>query len=176
MKKRKSMFGALIICAAAVQFTPAEAGAQLDGLGIKNVRIFDTAVSAAGLRPVVDADRSFTLFLPADEALEAEGAAVLLSGVYLTPSNRERLFDLVAYHLVPGEKIDLASAPRDVTTLSGEALSIARDGGRILLNGHVGVTRSIDFGKGVVHIVSGLLWAELNPRDGHGDVAQGVTW
>ncbi len=143
---------------------------------MENVRVFDTAVTAAGLRPIVRADRSFTLFLPADQALEAEGAAALLSGVYLTPNNRERLYDLVAYHFVPGEKIDLASAPSAVTTLSGESLSIARDGGRILLNGHVGVTRSIDFGEGVVHIVSGLLWSDLKHDKGDGDVAQRVTW
>ncbi len=176
MTNLKAVLGALALLATALQFDHADAGMRFEGLGIEDVRIFDTAVTAAGLRPVVQTDRSFTLFLPADDALEAEGAATLLRGVYLTPSNRNRLFDLVAYHFVPGEKIDLASAPRAVTTLSGEALSIATAGERTLINGQVHVIRSINLGKGIIHIVSGLLWADFRQDDAGGDVAQRVTW
>ena len=99
---------------------------------VDNTAIFAVALTASGLRPAVGRDEAFTLFLPSDDALEREGSAALLRGVYLTPGNRARLADLLAYHIVPGRKIPLVSeTPAEVTTMSGDALSIDQDGERI---------------------------------------------
>ena len=153
---------ALAIAALISPIARADAGTEIYWNDVEDVAIFEAALTASGLRPALGRDDVFTLFLPSDDALEREGSAGLLRGVYLTPSNRARLADLLAYHIVPGQKIVPSStAPADVITLSGDTLSIERDGDRPVLNGHIAVTRSIDLGNGVVHLVSGLLWADL---------------
>ncbi len=135
---------------------------SLDWTAPEHVRIFETAFELAGLEPLVDESKSFTLFVPSDLALRLEGTAGLLQGVYATPRNRERLIDLMHYHYVPDRKLDLASVDStQVRTQIGEALSIERRGDDIVLNGHIRVTESIDLGHGAIHIVSGLLWADL---------------
>ena len=162
MKLAKAAWVVLAIAGVSLPVDRADAGAKPYWSDVEHARIFETAVTASGLRPAIGQQGAFTLFLPSDEVLEREGSAELLRGVYLTPGNRARLADLLAYHIVPGQKITLAATdPFDVTTLSGDILSIERDGERSLLNGHIAVIRSIDLGDAVVHLVSGLLWADL---------------
>ena len=157
---------ALAVAALVFPIARADAGAEIYWNDVGNTAIFEAALSASGLRPALGRDDAFTLFLPSDDALEREGSAGLLRGVYLTPSNRARLADLLAYHIVRGQKImPTSTAPADVVTLSGDSLSIERDGDRSVLNGHIAVTRSIDLGNGVVHLVSGLLWADLQVEE-----------
>ena len=124
--------------------------------------VFEAAVERAGL-PWPPADKqAFTLFLPSDAALEAEHMAGLLEGVYASPSNRERLVDLLDYHIVPGEKLTLESDGMALAVArSGEALLIERRGGATTVNRHIRVLESVDLGEAVVHLVSGLLWADL---------------
>ena len=156
----------LAVAALVFPIDRADAETQRYWSDVENSGIFETALTASGLRPAIGRDEAFTLFLPTDDALEREGSAALLRGVYLTPANRARLADLLAYHIVPGRKITLvAEAPADVVTMSGDALSIDQDGGRQVVNGHIAVTRSIDLGNGIVHLVSGLLWADLVPEE-----------
>ena len=157
---------ALAVAAMVFPIARADAGAEIYWSEFEDTAIFEAALTASGLRPALGRDDVFTLFLPSDGALEREGSAGLLRGVYLTSSNRARLADLLAYHIVPGRKIIPAStAPVDVITLSGDTLSIEGDGDRPVLNGHIAVTRSIDLGNGVVHLVSGLLWADLEMEE-----------
>ena len=157
---------ALAVVALVFPIARADAGAEIYWNDVEDAAIFEAALTASGLRPALGRDDVFTLFLPSDEALEREGSAGLLRGVYLTPSNRARLADLLAYHIVPGQKIFPASSgPAEVITLSGDTLSIEGDGDRSVLNGHIAVTRSIDLGNGIVHLVSGLLWADLKIQE-----------
>ncbi len=152
---------------------------SFDWAAAEQVRIFESAFELAGLKPLVDEGKSFTLFVPSDFALRIEGTAGLLQGVYATPRNRERLIDLMHYHYVPDRKLDLASIDAtEVRTQSGEALSLERRGYDIFLNGHIRVMDSIDLGRGTVHIVSGLLWADLaydDPKQTAGIVAGGAA-
>ena len=147
---------------AASPASASKADQALDWTGPEQVSIFKTAFERAGLGSLVEGDKPFTLFVPTDFALRLEGTAGLLEGVYATPGNRARLTDLMHYHYVLGEKLDLAWVDAmDVRTRSGEVLSIARRDGEIVLNGHIRVTESIELGHGTIHIVSGLLWADL---------------
>ena len=153
---------ATVVFLAASPASASNAEQALDWTGPDQVSIFKTAFERAGLGSLVEEDKPFTLFVPTDFALRLEGTAGLLEGVYATPGNRARLTDLMNYHYVPDEKLDLAwVGAMDVRTQSGEELSIARRDGEVVLNGHIRVTESIDLGHGAIHIVSGLLWADL---------------
>lgn len=128
----------------------------------KDLNIFSTAFDASGLDALIESREPFTLFVPSNAALQDEGSASLLEEVYRTPSNEWRLVDLMGYHLVPDQKISLdTSIPAEAQMQSGDVLAIERANGEVTLNGHISVTRSFELGSGIVHVVSGLLWADL---------------
>ncbi len=163
---------AFAVLASILTIDRAGAGSPTYWSDVEGSGIFEAALAVSGLRPQIGPGEAFTLFLPSDEALEQEGSAVLLRGVYTSPINRARLADLLAYHIVPGRKIDLPSRQADsVMTMSGDPLSFGPDGDRLLVNGHISVIRSVDLGDGIVHLVSGLLWADLMTQEK--DVALG---
>ena len=125
-------------------------------------RLFDSVIKLAGLEPGLAGDKPFTLFVPSDAAFENERSANLIEGVYATPGNRDRLTDLIGYHIVPDRKLLFTSnGQRDFDTKSGEPLSISVNDDEIILNGHVRVIETIDLGAGVAYVTSGLLWADL---------------
>ena len=103
-------------------------------------------------------------------------AASLIAGVYATPGNRNRLAGLVAYHIVPGEKLALyVDGERVVATQSGERLDIAVRADEIVLNGQIRVTDTIDLGTGIAYVTSGLLWADLVYEDAGDNIQASVT-
>ncbi len=172
MRRSRAAGIVLTVLASILTVDRAGAGSPLYWSDVEGSEIFEAALAVSGLRPQIGHGEAFTLFLPSDEALEREGSAVLLRGVYTSPINRARLADLLAYHIVPGRKITLPSRQSDpVITMSGDPLSFGLDGDRPVVNGYMPVIRSVDLGEGIVHLVSGLLWADLLPQEK--DVALG---
>ena len=160
MKFTAVAFGVLATVGLVVSSGLSAAERTVEGLS-QETSIFEAAAERAGLA-WPPAGGAFTLFLPSDAALEAENMAGLLQGVYATPSNRERLADLVDYHVVPGEKLTLESDGIALAIArSGEELLIERRGDEATVNRHIRVLESVELGEGIVHLVSGLLWAEL---------------
>ena len=152
----------LAMSVAALSGTLSASERSLDKAVPEDIGIFAKAFATSGLTLSLPQDQPFTLFVPSDAALDLEGAAVLLRGVYTAPSNRQRLVDLMGYHFVPGRKLDLTTGSSFlVGTRSGDTLEIERRDGETILNGHIRVTQSIALGGGVVHIISGLLWSGL---------------
>ncbi len=172
MRRSRAAGIAFAVLASILTINRASAGSPTYWSDVEGSGIFEAALAVSGLRPQLGPGEAFTLFLPSDEALQQEGSAVLLRGVYTSPINRARLADLLAYHIVPGRKITLPSRQTDpVITMSGDPLSFGLDGDRPVVNGHMPVVRSVDLGEGIVHLVSGLLWADLVPQEK--DVALG---
>ena len=129
---------------------------------LEEARVFSSAIELAGFQPELSGDRPYTLFVPSDAALIGEGSAVLLEGVYTTPSNQDRLANLVGYHIIPGEKLVLETdSEAQIETRSGENLLITVRNDEIILNGQVRVTDTVDLGTGIAYVTSGLLWADL---------------
>ena len=114
------------------------------------------AVQAAGLVETLKGEGPFTVFAPTDEAFAAlpEGTVESL----LLPENRERLVEVLTYHVVPGEVraadvVAMESAP----TVQGNPLSIAVNDSGVRVAGASVVQADIDCSNGVIHVVDQVM-------------------
>ncbi|NJO38358.1 MAG: fasciclin domain-containing protein [Rhizobiales bacterium] len=123
----------------------------LDGLGQ-----FLRAAETVGLGELLQAGRSYTLFVPNDGAFAklAPGAVDEL----LLPSGHERLLALLSHHIVP-ERLtfdDLAGHADDYRTLAGQPLTI--DARELIRIGDAGMVQAdLQVEGGVVHVIDTVL-------------------
>jgi uncharacterized surface protein with fasciclin (FAS1) repeats len=115
-----------------------------------------TAVSAAGLGKVLDGAGPFTVFAPTDDAFEAlpKGTVETL----LKPENKEKLVDILKYHVVSGRVYsDEAAQAGQAATLLGNVVetSVTADGLRI--NDSLVVNGDLETANGVIHVIDAVL-------------------
>ena len=114
------------------------------------------AVSAAGLEKVLDGAGPFTVFAPTDEAFEAlpKGAVETL----LKPENKQKLVDVLKYHVVSGRVYtDQVAQAGQAATLLGSVVetSVTADGLRI--NDALVVKGDLETANGVIHVIDAVL-------------------
>jgi transforming growth factor-beta-induced protein len=156
------------------------ANAQADGTAASQRSILETAAAAgsfkslaeaiktAGLDGALAGDGPFTVFAPTDRAFEALGEDRVRR--LFRAENRERLTDILKFHVVPG-RLELADllGKREVITLDGQRLQLSESDGRVRI-GHAGVvTADIACSNGVIHVIDGVL---LPARDSIAETAK----
>ncbi len=114
-----------------------------------------TAVQAAGLVDTLSGEGPFTVFAPTDEAFAALPAGTLDALL----ADTEALTQVLTYHVVAGEVfaadvVGLESA----ATVQGEDISIAVEGGNVVLNGNATVvTTDVMASNGVIHVIDAVI-------------------
>ena len=127
------------------------------------------AVQAAGLVDTLKGEGPFTVFAPTDEAFAAlpEGTVDTL----LMEENRDQLTKVLTAHVVPGrltaeDLMGMADGgTADLTTVSGDALSVGMRGDDVVVydesgNVHVISIADVMQSNGVIHVVDGVLLPE----------------
>ncbi|WP_145104887.1 fasciclin domain-containing protein [Cereibacter sediminicola] len=113
------------------------------------------AAEAADLVETLKGEGPFTIFAPTDAAFAAlpEGTVEDL----LKPENKERLTEILTYHVVPGEVMssNLAEGMTAETVQGGE-LTITLEGGP-KVNGTAISQPDVDASNGVIHVIDGVL-------------------
>lgn len=152
-----------IICMAFLLALPSLVLAQSDIVNTAaSAGNFDTLVSllvATGLDDALEADGSFTVFAPTDEAfakLRAETIAQLRK-----PENREQLSAILKYHVV-GQELSVPkrrpSHPiTSIATLQGSKINFEREGSEVTVNGANIVQRNIHCSNGLIHVIDAVL-------------------
>jgi transforming growth factor-beta-induced protein len=121
---------------------------------------FTTLAAALGAADLVDTlkgEGPFTVFAPTDDAFAKlpEGTVESL----LLPENLEQLKSILLYHVVSGkvmaaDVVTLTSAD----TVSGEAVSIKVEDGKVYLNDTVEVIiTDVEASNGVIHVIDSVL-------------------
>lgn len=140
-----------------------------------------TAAEAAGLVDTLKGDGPFTVFAPTDAAFAAlpEGTVEDL----LKPENKEKLTEILTYHVVPGEVMssDLTEG-MTAETVEGGALTVTLEGGP-KVNGVSISQPDVDASNGVIHVIDGVLMpgADRQPqqrgplRSGAGPFLQAIS-
>lgn len=113
------------------------------------------AVKAAGLAETLMGEGPFTVFAPTDEAFAALGSTVT---DLLKPENRQKLTDILTYHVVPGrvyasDVVELSKAK----TVNGENVKIKVKDGAVMINKATVVQTDIEAANGVIHVINGVL-------------------
>jgi uncharacterized surface protein with fasciclin (FAS1) repeats len=107
------------------------------------------AVQAAGLVDTLKGDGPFTVFAPTDAAF-----AKLPSGTLeALLKDRQKLTQVLTYHVVPGKVTAAQVKPGEVKTVQGQPLRVRADGGAVMVNNARVTTTDIMASNGVIHVI-----------------------
>lgn len=113
------------------------------------------ALTEAELTEVLSGEGPFTVFAPTDEAFAAlpDGTVEEL----LKPENRDRLVEILTYHVVPGSYPSSSLAAGQVQTAEGESVTITTDAGKVMVNDANVIQPDIAASNGVIHVIDRVM-------------------
>ena len=140
----------------AVSIQAAEQDIVDTAAGNDDFETLSAAVKAAGLVDTLKGAGPFTVFAPTDEAFEKLPAGTLES--LLKPENKEKLIEILTYHVVPGKVMaaDVASLDKAKTVQGSEAKIDTSDGNVMIDNAKV-IKADIPCTNGVIHVIDAVI-------------------
>jgi len=160
MKRRTLLLSAAALAAAG----PMAALARMDGdivdiaAGNPDFSTLVAAVQAAGLVETLRGPGPFTLFAPTNAAFAALPSGTVDS--LLLPRNRDRLVDILTYHVVPGiiEASRITGVRGRINMVNGDQIHVNGTHGGVRVNRSVHVTATdIRARNGLIHVIDGVL-------------------
>jgi uncharacterized surface protein with fasciclin (FAS1) repeats len=114
------------------------------------------ALKAAGLIDTLKGPGPFTVFAPTDEAFAKLPAGTVET--LLKPENKARLTRILTSHVVAG-KVMAADAARltSAKAVSGDTLTIAAQGGGVMIDKAKVVKTDIAASNGVIHVIDTVI-------------------
>lgn len=114
------------------------------------------AIETAGLTDTVRSLQGVTLFAPTDEAFAKLSDETL--GDLLDPANRERLVNILSYHVIQSEvTFSTATTLTRATALNQEELTIGVKKGALFLNDSRVIENDIQTDNGIIHVIDTVL-------------------
>ena len=114
------------------------------------------AVEAAGLVETLKGDGPFTVFAPTDDAFAKlpDGTVEML----LMPENKDKLVDVLTYHVVSGKVMsgDIAGKRVAPETVQGRPLAVNATSG-VMVNDAKVITADVEASNGVIHVIDTVL-------------------
>eukprot|EP00585_Thalassiosira_rotula_P013432 CAMPEP_0196130544 /NCGR_PEP_ID=MMETSP0910-20130528/879_1 /TAXON_ID=49265 /ORGANISM="Thalassiosira rotula, Strain GSO102" /LENGTH=343 /DNA_ID=CAMNT_0041389877 /DNA_START=66 /DNA_END=1097 /DNA_ORIENTATION=+ len=114
------------------------------------------AVTAADLVQVLSGDGPFTLFAPTNDAFNAlpEGTVTEL----LKDENKDKLIDILKYHVVSGNIPSSAVASGDVPTLNGDSFTVeVMENGSVMIDDATVTMPDVIASNGIIHVIDKVL-------------------
>lgn len=115
------------------------------------------AVQAADLGSTLKGEGPFTVFAPTDDAFAALPPGTL--DMLLLPENKQKLTDILLYHVVPGKVMasDVIGLTSTATVLGKDA-TIKVEDGKVYLNDTAQIIiTDIETSNGVIHVIDSVL-------------------
>jgi len=115
-----------------------------------------TALQAADLVSVLEGDGPFTVFAPTDAAFAKLPAGTVET--LLKPENRDRLVQILTYHVVPGKVLarDVVKI-KNAGTVAGPRAKVKVDGGKVFIDQAQVVKTDIACSNGVIHVIDEVI-------------------
>lgn len=114
------------------------------------------AATAAGLAETLGSAGPFTVFAPTDEAFGKLPQGTVES--LLKPENKQKLTDILKYHLVSGRVYSEAAVQaKTAKTLEGSPISVSVNGTAAMINQSKLVLTDLDASNGVIHVIDKVL-------------------
>jgi uncharacterized surface protein with fasciclin (FAS1) repeats len=137
-----------------------------------NLTTLVAAVQAAGLVETLAGDGPFTVFAPTNAAFEKLPAGTV--DTLLKPENKDMLTHILTYHVVPAAATSQAAiqmiaddgGEHQVTTVSGDTLTLKMDGDRLIVADEAGNMATVEQAdvmqsNGVVHVIDTVLMPKM---------------
>lgn len=111
------------------------------------------AVKAAGLADTLKGDGPFTVFAPTDEAFAKLPAGTVESLL----NDKEKLAQILTYHVVPGRVMSSDVTTGAVPTVQGQSLNVVVDKGAVKVNQAQVVQADVTASNGVIHVIDSVV-------------------
>lgn len=121
------------------------------------IRIFSETLKDSGLDKKLKENGPFTVFAPANSAfqkLSPDQQAALFK-------DKEKLAQLVTFHVVPGKILVADVKPGMVKTIQGNEIKLKSDNGKITVNDANVTLSDIESDNGVIHIIDTLVLSPI---------------
>jgi uncharacterized surface protein with fasciclin (FAS1) repeats len=162
MKTIQSLFRPLFCVLAIAGMTPVTQAADekkdiVDtAVAAGSFKTLAAALKAAGLVDALKGAGPFTVFAPTDEAFAKlpEGTVETL----LKPENKEKLVDILTYHVVPADvPAEAAMKLKEATALNKKTITLEVKGDALYLNKSKVTTADVKCSNGTIHIIDAVL-------------------
>jgi uncharacterized surface protein with fasciclin (FAS1) repeats len=115
------------------------------------------ALEATGLDATLsDANGTFTVFAPTNEAFDALGSETITALL----NDTDTLSSILTYHVLPGivdADAAIAAAGSRVTTVNGADVGVSLLGDTLLINGTSVTFTNIETSNGIIHVIDAVL-------------------
>jgi len=114
------------------------------------------ALKAAGLDKTLAEPGEYTVFAPTNEAFAKLPAGTVED--LLKPENKQKLTDILLYHVVQGKVMSGDIQPGKVKTLNSADLDVTVEDGNVMINDQAKVDKAdIAASNGVIHVINTVL-------------------
>ena len=107
------------------------------------------AVQAAGLVDTLKGEGPFTVFAPTDAAFAKLPAGTVESLL----NDKQKLTQVLTYHVVPGKVTAAQVKSGNVKTVQGQSLRVRADGGAVMVDNARVTNTDIMASNGVIHVI-----------------------
>ena len=107
------------------------------------------AVKAAGLVETLKGAGPFTVFAPTDAAF----AKLPAGTVEALLKDKQKLTQILTYHVVPGKVMSSQVVSGSVNTVQGQALNVTAANGRVMINDARVIKADVETSNGVIHVI-----------------------
>jgi uncharacterized surface protein with fasciclin (FAS1) repeats len=123
--------------------------------GNKQLKTLTAAIKAAGLEETLSGTGPFTVFAPTDKAFAALPPGTV--DELLKPENKDKLVQLLTYHVVSG-KLDAASLTSgDVPSLQGKPIAVKVQSKKVMVNEATVTQADVPASNGVIHLIDKVI-------------------
>lgn len=121
----------------------------------KKLKTLTAAIKAAGLEETLTGEGPFTVFAPTDEAFAALPPGTL--DALLKPENKEKLAQLLTYHVVSGKVESATLKSGDVPSLLGKPITVTVKGKKVMVNEAAVTKADVPASNGVIHLIDKVI-------------------
>jgi uncharacterized surface protein with fasciclin (FAS1) repeats len=111
------------------------------------------AVQAAGLVDTLKGKGPFTVFAPTDEAFAKLPAGTLDALL----QDKQKLAQVLTYHVVPGKVTAAQVKPGAVKTVQGQSLRLRTDAGAVMVDDARVIKTDVMASNGVIHVIDSVV-------------------
>ncbi len=152
MKKSLRFLAGATLAAAATSFAYA-ADIVDTAVSAGQFKTLVKAVQEAGLVDTLKGKGPFTVFAPTDEAFAKLPAGTLESLL----KDKQKLAQILTYHVVPGKVMAADVKAGDVKTVQGQSIKVTTSGGNVMIDNAKVTKTDITASNGVIHVIDSVV-------------------
>ena len=123
--------------------------------GMEDFSTLVAAIKAADLVEALQGQGPYTVFAPTNEAFAKLPAGTVET--LLKPENKEKLQQILLYHVVPAKVMAKDVKTMEVETLQGGDLDIEVTGSTVTVNDAIVIKTDVEASNGVIHAIDSVL-------------------